>query len=376
MSCVLQFDGGAVPNPGRGGSGCVLSVDGACAYRGSLAHPAPCTNNEAEYGGLLLGLRALQRLPVRVSELRVQGDSELVIKQCTGAYACEAANLRPLLQEVARLLAAPPLSGARVTFEHIPRDQNAEADALASAGVSGGTEDHFVGSSSASGGGGGGAGAMVASSHGAGGAAAVQPHEEGEAEEGEQEMELTAEEAAEMDKFMRETFTVNPEWPADQPHPGALTTRFFYITHWKWKVWENFAEELKSGEKRATDFFKRSIVSLLFGKGHMEGCGCVCTCDDAARESRDRYRYYAVAVGREPGVCECAARAEARAQARAPWPPPALPAPLTPPPGTRPLLCRLVRSRGTGAGAGVSWRAPQGLSSALPRKRVRARGAG
>jgi ribonuclease HI len=244
----------------------VLAVDGARVYRGSLPQPAPCTNNEAEYGGLLLGLRALQRLSVRVAELHVQGDSELVINQCTGAYACEAANLRPLLQQVRRLLASPPLSGARVSFEHIPRDQNAEADALAFAGVSGGFEDNFIGSSSSSssssssgdggggGGGGGGAGAIVASSQDAGGAgassAALQPQEGKEP----YTMELTAEEAAEMDKFLRETFVIHPKWPADRPHPGALSTDFFRINHWKGRCITHLARSWRAGSRARQTF--------------------------------------------------------------------------------------------------------------------------
>ena len=59
------------------------------------------TNNEAEYHGLLQGLRALAQITgnpeLKAFDLLVQGDSELVIKQCAGAYECRAPNLLPLL---------------------------------------------------------------------------------------------------------------------------------------------------------------------------------------------------------------------------------------------------------------------------------------
>ncbi|MGL6343117.1 MAG: reverse transcriptase-like protein, partial [Waterburya sp.] len=44
------------------------------------------TNNQAEYGGLLLGLR--KALELEITHLVVFGDSQLIINQVNGEYAC------------------------------------------------------------------------------------------------------------------------------------------------------------------------------------------------------------------------------------------------------------------------------------------------
>jgi ribonuclease HI len=82
----LWFDGGTFPlNPGHGGSGAVLAFEGKehsfSEYIGEKE-----TNNRAEYGGLLLGLK--KALEMGITDLEVYGDSQLVIYQMTGTYAC------------------------------------------------------------------------------------------------------------------------------------------------------------------------------------------------------------------------------------------------------------------------------------------------
>jgi ribonuclease HI len=50
----------------------------------------PCTNNMAEYDAVLLGLRKARKMGVK--SLRVEGDSELVVKQvrkeCEARHPC------------------------------------------------------------------------------------------------------------------------------------------------------------------------------------------------------------------------------------------------------------------------------------------------
>lgn len=83
------------------------------------------TNNEAEYQGLLLGLRLAQDLGVR--RLEVRGDSALVAKQLNGEYAVRAPGLIPLFNEALRLLR----SFDSYSITNVPREQNNVADALA-----------------------------------------------------------------------------------------------------------------------------------------------------------------------------------------------------------------------------------------------------
>jgi len=83
------------------------------------------TNNRAEYLALIAGLRkALEFAP---GELEVCMDSELVVHQMNGRYKIRNADLKPLAVEAQGLLARFP----KVTLRHVPRSENAGADALA-----------------------------------------------------------------------------------------------------------------------------------------------------------------------------------------------------------------------------------------------------
>ena len=71
----MYFDGSSTFQ--RGGIGVVLKSPGeehTFAYKLHF----PCSNNEAEYEALLIGLKATRRLGIK--RLKVFGDSELVIK--------------------------------------------------------------------------------------------------------------------------------------------------------------------------------------------------------------------------------------------------------------------------------------------------------
>ncbi|MGH2414988.1 MAG: ribonuclease HI family protein [Microcystaceae cyanobacterium] len=125
----LYFDGGTFPlNPGHGGCGAVLEVGGQkysfWEYLGERE-----TNNRAEYGGLLLGLK--KALEMGVTHLNVYGDSQLVINQVKGNYACRNRGLIPLWQEAQKL--AKQFQSC--DFQWIPREQNQKADLAASQAI-------------------------------------------------------------------------------------------------------------------------------------------------------------------------------------------------------------------------------------------------
>lgn len=122
---VLYFDGGSRGNPGPAGYGFVLErPDGeTLAADGNTIGTA--TNNVAEYQGLIAGMRRATELGIR--QLKVFGDSKLVIEQMKGAWRVRAEGLRALHLE-ARALARAFES---VSFEHVRRAGNAEADRLA-----------------------------------------------------------------------------------------------------------------------------------------------------------------------------------------------------------------------------------------------------
>jgi probable phosphoglycerate mutase len=126
---TAYFDGGARGNPGPAGWG-VHIVDGQGAVLARL-HGAlgTATNNQAEYRGLIAALR--WAADHDVTRLRVRGDSELLIEQMRGNYRVKNAGLKPLHAE-ARLLV---MQIGDVAFEHIPREQNREADRLSNLGM-------------------------------------------------------------------------------------------------------------------------------------------------------------------------------------------------------------------------------------------------
>ena len=124
---VLRFDGGSRGNPGRAGSGIVLydGMDGVEVWSGYHYLGEPYTNNEAEYRGLITGLRCALSLGVR--NIVVQGDSQLILRQLEGRYKVKSPTLKSYHQEAMSLI--PEFA----TFEtsHIERARNARADELA-----------------------------------------------------------------------------------------------------------------------------------------------------------------------------------------------------------------------------------------------------
>jgi len=82
------------------------------------------TNNVAEYEALLTGLEAA--LDRGIERLDVFLDSELVVHQVNGRYKVKAAVLKPLHRQACLLLSR----FHEVDVRHIPREQNAAADAL------------------------------------------------------------------------------------------------------------------------------------------------------------------------------------------------------------------------------------------------------
>lgn len=122
---TANVDGGARGNPGPAGWGAVMqSPEGATVAElyGALPH---ATNNVAEYHGLLAALT--WSVEQGASEVHIRSDSLLLIHQMRGAFKVKSEGLKPLHGQ-ARLIAARI---GRVTYEHVPREQNAEADRLA-----------------------------------------------------------------------------------------------------------------------------------------------------------------------------------------------------------------------------------------------------
>lgn len=125
---ILQVDGASRGNPGPAAAGIVLKIGDAVVWRFG-ERLGRLTNNQAEYRGLIIALRAL--LPTHPKSVQVQMDSQLVILQMTGHYKVRNANILPLHAEATALVDQFQF----VQFTHIPRFANAEADRLANAAL-------------------------------------------------------------------------------------------------------------------------------------------------------------------------------------------------------------------------------------------------
>ena len=126
---VAYIDGGARGNPGPAGYGVrVEQPDGTLIEEFGEAIGI-ATNNVAEYRGLLAALEwARQHGHTRV---HVRSDSLLLVQQMLGRFKVKHPGLQPLHAK-ARLLAHEI---GRVTFEHVGREKNADADRLANAAM-------------------------------------------------------------------------------------------------------------------------------------------------------------------------------------------------------------------------------------------------
>lgn len=125
MKCILYTDGGARGNPGPGAiGGVVFDSTGKDVLKTISQAIGHTTNNQAEYRALLAGLKACQVL--RVDEVECRLDSQLVVKQMRHEYKVKDKDLTPLFVEAMNLCQ----SFSKVSFLHIPREQNKQADAL------------------------------------------------------------------------------------------------------------------------------------------------------------------------------------------------------------------------------------------------------
>jgi ribonuclease HI len=134
---TLRFDGSTDgSNPSQsGGAGWVLE----CCYSGEKIEEGnehlsgddfswakyQVTSNQAEYMGLFRGLTAAKNHGIR--RLKVEGDSELVIRHMKGQYQCRKSSIKPLYDRCVRLAH----KFQDITYEHIYRDKNKRADYLA-----------------------------------------------------------------------------------------------------------------------------------------------------------------------------------------------------------------------------------------------------
>jgi ribonuclease HI len=122
---VIYTDGGARGNPGPAAAGVVI-IDGAKtrevkAYLGEMR-----TNNWAEYEAVVIALGTCLEMLLRDRDLEFRLDSQLVVEQLKGNWKIKEPALKEQAAKVRELLK----DFGAVTFTHVPREENKEADRL------------------------------------------------------------------------------------------------------------------------------------------------------------------------------------------------------------------------------------------------------
>ena len=126
---LLMVDGAARGNPGEAGCGAVIYDENGNTLQKLSRYLGQTTNNVAEYEGLILGLRGILKLGGK--KVRVQSDSELLVRQLNGIYRVRNTNLKSLHQRASELL--HHLQSYRII--HVRREYNRLADKLANQAI-------------------------------------------------------------------------------------------------------------------------------------------------------------------------------------------------------------------------------------------------
>ena len=123
-----NIDGGSRGNPGPAGYGVRIEREDGSIVDLKEALPL-ATNNVAEYNGLLAALRWAKEHGH--TTVHIKADSLLVVEQMRGKFKVKHPGLQPLHAK-ATLLAHEV---GRVTFEHVRRELNKDADRLSNLGM-------------------------------------------------------------------------------------------------------------------------------------------------------------------------------------------------------------------------------------------------
>ncbi len=128
MKLTIYTDGASRNNPGEAGAGVFIlrdnePIEKIARYLGTT------TNNIAEYTAAIIGLEHAVKLGA--SSVKLNADSELLVKQLNGQYKVKNEGLKPLHARAKELIARI----GSVEVQYIPREKNKDADALANKAI-------------------------------------------------------------------------------------------------------------------------------------------------------------------------------------------------------------------------------------------------
>ncbi|PIT90665.1 MAG: hypothetical protein COU22_00915 [Candidatus Komeilibacteria bacterium CG10_big_fil_rev_8_21_14_0_10_41_13] len=120
----IYTDGGARGNPGPSACGVVIKDMSGNVLARHNRYLGERTNNQAEYEGVILALEKIKDIGAK--EIEFYLDSELVVKQLKGEYKVKDLKLQSLFVKIWN----ESRKYKKITYQHVPRQQNKEADRL------------------------------------------------------------------------------------------------------------------------------------------------------------------------------------------------------------------------------------------------------
>ena len=120
----IYIDGSSFGNPGDSGIG-VVFLEGENNLKNISRYIGTQTNNVAEYSALICALQ--EALIMKMKEICIFSDSELLCKQIKGEYKVKNENIKNLFSQAVGMIKG----FENFCLKQIPREKNVEADKLA-----------------------------------------------------------------------------------------------------------------------------------------------------------------------------------------------------------------------------------------------------
>ncbi|MCX7993476.1 MAG: ribonuclease HI family protein [Fimbriimonadales bacterium] len=123
MKLYLYTDGSSIGNPGKAGAAFLLKDESGATVAQGCEAIGVATNNQAEYRALLKGLEAARG--AGADALEWFSDSELLVRQWTGAYKIKDPQLRALMENARKLA-----EGIQIIPHAVPRNSLPEMETV------------------------------------------------------------------------------------------------------------------------------------------------------------------------------------------------------------------------------------------------------
>jgi ribonuclease HI len=140
---IANIDGASRGNPGPASYAVVIRDPGGKTILELAKNIGRETNNVAEYYALLAALDYVTSH--NISALRIRSDSELLVRQMQGRYKVKSADLKPLHERASKMARQI----GYFAIEHVRRELNRDADALANVALDQAGVPKFAGAGSA-----------------------------------------------------------------------------------------------------------------------------------------------------------------------------------------------------------------------------------